>query len=136
MRGEDEIARLATSFNEMADALQRQILQLEELSRVQRRFTADVSHELRTPLTTVRMAADLLRGARRFPREVALGGAPDRNWTGSSRCSWTSWRSVATTPGPRFWRPSRRPGLSRAQHGCGCRQRRSVPVPDRRRLPR
>ena len=72
MRGEDDLALLATSFNEMADALQRQILRLEELSRVQRRFTADVSHELRTPLTTVRMAADLIYEARaRFPREVA-----------------------------------------------------------------
>jgi len=72
VRGEDDLALLATSFNEMADALQRQILRLEELSRVQRRFTADVSHELRTPLTTVRMAADLIYEARaRFPREVA-----------------------------------------------------------------
>ena len=72
VRGEDDFARLATSFNEMAAALQRQILRLEELSRVQRRFTADVSHELRTPLTTVRMAADVIYEARPgFPREVA-----------------------------------------------------------------
>ncbi|MCW2843758.1 MAG: Sensor protein, partial [Nocardioides sp.] len=45
-------------------SLQRQIRQLEELSRVQRRFVADVSHELRTPLTTVRMAGDVLHDAR------------------------------------------------------------------------
>jgi two-component system sensor histidine kinase MtrB len=70
--GEDELARLATSFNDMAAALQRQIGQLQELSEVQRRFTADVSHELRTPLTTVRMAADVLHGARQdFPPQVA-----------------------------------------------------------------
>ena len=62
--GEDDLARLATSFNQMATNLQRQIRQLEELSRVQRRFVADVSHELRTPLTTVRMAADVLHDAR------------------------------------------------------------------------
>jgi two-component system sensor histidine kinase MtrB len=60
VRGEDDIARLGTSFNKMATNLQVQIRQLEELSRVQRRFVADVSHELRTPLTTVRMAADVL----------------------------------------------------------------------------
>ena len=60
VRGEDEIARLGTTFNSMAEALQNQIRQLEELSRVQRRFVSDVSHELRTPLTTVRMAADVL----------------------------------------------------------------------------
>jgi two-component system sensor histidine kinase MtrB len=64
VRGEDDIARLGQSFNQMASGLQRQIRQLEELSRVQRRFVADVSHELRTPLTTVRMASDLLYEAR------------------------------------------------------------------------
>jgi two-component system sensor histidine kinase MtrB len=52
------------SFNQMAASLQQQIRQLEELSRVQRRFVSDVSHELRTPLTTVRMAADVLHEAR------------------------------------------------------------------------
>lgn len=64
VRGEDDIARLGTSFNQMASNLQGQIRQLEELSRVQRRFTSDVSHELRTPLTTVRMAGDVLHDAR------------------------------------------------------------------------
>jgi len=60
VRGEDDLAMLAESFNQMADNLQRQIVRLEEMSRLQRRFTSDVSHELRTPVTTVRMAADLL----------------------------------------------------------------------------
>ena len=64
VRGEDDLARLATSFNQMASNLQRQIRQLEELSRVQRQFASDVSHELRTPLTTVRMAGDVLHDAR------------------------------------------------------------------------
>ena len=64
VRGEDDLARLAGSFNAMAASLQRQIRQLEELSRLQRRFVSDVSHELRTPLTTVRMAADLLYESR------------------------------------------------------------------------
>lgn len=64
VRGEDDLARLAQSFNQMAGNLQGQIRQLEELSRVQRRFTSDVSHELRTPLTTVRMASEVLHDAR------------------------------------------------------------------------
>ena len=64
VRGEDDIARLGMSFNQMAASLQKQIRQLEELSRVQRRFVSDVSHELRTPLTTVRMAGDVLYDAR------------------------------------------------------------------------
>jgi two-component system sensor histidine kinase MtrB len=72
VQGEDEIARLGSSFNSMAEALQRQIRQLEDLSRVQRRFVADVSHELRTPLTTVRMAADVLFDGRRdYPHSAA-----------------------------------------------------------------
>ncbi len=64
VRGEDDIARLAVSFNQMAEAMQSQIRRLVELSRVQRTFVSDVSHELRTPLTTVRMAADVLHDAR------------------------------------------------------------------------
>jgi two-component system sensor histidine kinase MtrB len=60
VNGEDDLALLAAAFNQMAANLQRQIVRLEEMSRLQRRFTSDVSHELRTPLTTVRMAADLI----------------------------------------------------------------------------
>ncbi len=62
--GQDDLAMLGASFNQMAANLQRQIQRLEEMSRLQRRFTSDVSHELRTPLTTVRMAADLLFSSR------------------------------------------------------------------------
>ncbi len=60
VRGDDELARLGRAFNEMAASLEHQINQLEELSRVQRRFVSDVSHELRTPLTTMRMAGEVL----------------------------------------------------------------------------
>ncbi|MDM7853989.1 MtrAB system histidine kinase MtrB [Cellulomonas alba] len=63
-RGDDEMATLARSFNEMAESLQDQIGQLEELSAVQRRFVSDVSHELRTPLTTIRMAGEVIHAAR------------------------------------------------------------------------
>lgn len=58
--GQDEVARLAYSFNDMAEKLSTQIRNLEEFGSLQRRFTSDVSHELRTPLTTVRMAADMI----------------------------------------------------------------------------
>ena len=64
VRGEDEVARLAASFNHMAGTLQDQITQLATLSRMQQVFVSDVSHELRTPLTTVRMAAEVLYDAR------------------------------------------------------------------------
>src|SRR5215468_10945416 len=70
--GSDDIARLGQSFNEMASSLQQQIQRLEQLSRLQRRFTSDVSHELRTPLTTIRMASEVLYTRRAdFPPQVA-----------------------------------------------------------------
>jgi two-component system sensor histidine kinase MtrB len=64
VQGEDDIARLSTSFNAMAANLQSQITRLEQLSVLQQRFVSDVSHELRTPLTTVQMAGSLLFEAR------------------------------------------------------------------------
>jgi len=64
VQGDDEVARLGESYNEMAQSIQNQIRQLEEFGALQRRFTSDVSHELRTPLTTVRMAADVLYASR------------------------------------------------------------------------
>ncbi|WP_062380337.1 MtrAB system histidine kinase MtrB [Demequina pelophila] len=72
VRGQDEMATLARTFNEMAESLQRQITRMEDLSRLQRRFVSDVSHELRTPLTTIRMASDVLHDARGdFPPAVS-----------------------------------------------------------------
>ncbi|WP_375493938.1 MtrAB system histidine kinase MtrB [uncultured Jatrophihabitans sp.] len=64
VHGTDDIARLGESFNDMAGSLQRQIRRLEDLSRLQQRFTSDVSHELRTPLTTIRMATEYLHSGR------------------------------------------------------------------------
>lgn len=70
--GEDDLARLAQSYNQMAESIQEKIRQLEEFSQLQRRFSSDVSHELRTPLTTVRMAADVLHASReQFPSGLA-----------------------------------------------------------------
>ncbi|MFV2144887.1 MtrAB system histidine kinase MtrB [Isoptericola sp. G70] len=63
-RGQDELATLARTFNEMADNLEEQIARMEELSAAQRRFVSDVSHELRTPLTTIRMAGEIIHTAR------------------------------------------------------------------------
>jgi two-component system, OmpR family, sensor histidine kinase MprB len=53
VRGDDELGRLAASFNEMMAAL--------ELSEsAQRRLVADASHELRTPLATLRTNIETL----------------------------------------------------------------------------
>ncbi|GHF25473.1 sensor histidine kinase [Streptomyces morookaense] len=58
-RREDEITRLATSFNTMLG-------ELEEAVAAQRRLVADASHELRTPLTALRTNAELLARADRL----------------------------------------------------------------------
>ncbi|MFV0425943.1 MAG: MtrAB system histidine kinase MtrB [Beutenbergiaceae bacterium] len=64
VRGVDELAVLARSFNEMAQSLTDQIEKLEELSQMQQQFVSDVSHELRTPLTTIRIASEVLHRGR------------------------------------------------------------------------
>jgi two-component system sensor histidine kinase MtrB len=62
--GADDLAALATSFNDMAASLQEKLRELQELSKAQRQFVSDVSHELRTPMTTIRMAAEILFDSR------------------------------------------------------------------------
>lgn len=67
-RGQDDLARLARSFNGMAASIRGQITRLEQLGTLQQHFVSDVSHELRTPLTTIRMAGELLYESREdFP---------------------------------------------------------------------
>ena len=58
--GQDELSRLAASFNTMLAAL-------EESTRAQRQLVADASHELRTPLTSVRTNIEVLAGDRTIP---------------------------------------------------------------------
>src|SRR5271168_2443834 len=51
---QDEIGQLGSSFNEMAERLQRMILS-------ERRLLADISHELRSPLARLKFAVKLAR---------------------------------------------------------------------------
>jgi two-component system OmpR family sensor kinase len=57
----DELGRLATTFNAMLERLQDAYQQVAHALQVQRDFVADVSHELRTPLTTIRGNLTLLQ---------------------------------------------------------------------------
>jgi len=69
----DEVGRLAATFDDMLDRLERAFAQ-------QRQFTADASHELRTPLTIITGDLDVLLRRRRAPEEyeeVARGVADE-----------------------------------------------------------
>jgi len=60
VRGSDELARVAGTFNNTAGELERLVGELRRLEADARRFVADVSHELRTPLAAMVMVTDLL----------------------------------------------------------------------------
>ena len=58
---DDEVGRLATTFNAMLARLEEAYQRVSQALSLQRDFVADVSHELRTPLTTIRGNLALLR---------------------------------------------------------------------------
>ena len=64
-RGKDEIARLGTAVNTMADALSDRL-------EAERQVTADIAHELRTPVAGLVTAVGLLPPGR--PAELVSGG--------------------------------------------------------------
>jgi two-component system sensor histidine kinase MprB len=61
--GQDEIGRLARSFNAMLDALESSMSALDASVHAQRQLVADASHELRTPVTSLRTNIELLQQA-------------------------------------------------------------------------
>ncbi|MEW1701108.1 HAMP domain-containing sensor histidine kinase [Streptomyces sp. NPDC091278] len=72
VKGHDELAELARTFNETADALQSSDARLREQEAKARRFVADVSHELRTPLAAMTMVATVLdEDADQLPPDAA-----------------------------------------------------------------
>jgi two-component system sensor histidine kinase MprB len=62
IEGQDELARLARSFNATLDAL-------ELSAEAQRHLVADASHELRTPISSLRANIQVLQDADRLPEE-------------------------------------------------------------------
>ncbi|MBK1783675.1 ATP-binding protein [Prauserella cavernicola] len=60
VRGSDELAEVAHTFNHTAAELEQHVDRLQAMEADARRFVADVSHELRTPLAAVAAVADIL----------------------------------------------------------------------------
>ncbi|WP_329124171.1 sensor histidine kinase [Streptomyces sp. NBC_01465] len=60
VKGSDELADLAWTFNESAIALERSVEELRKAEARARRFASDVSHELRTPLAGMLAVTEVL----------------------------------------------------------------------------
>lgn len=70
VRGRDELAGLATSFNAMADAIATQ-------AHLRRRMAGDVAHELRTPLTNLRCELEAIQDGLAAPEPARLASLHD-----------------------------------------------------------
>ena len=122
VEGDDELARLAHSFNTTLDALERSM-------EAQRHLVADASHELRTPIASLRANIQTLEDADRLPAEErAMLRADIVEELDAARPAWSptssSWRA-APRPAAVARRRSPRPG----RRGAG----RARPSPSRRR---
>jgi two-component system sensor histidine kinase MprB len=62
VHGDDELARLAQTFNRTLDVLEQSV-------QAQRNLVADASHELRTPIATIRANLQLMADEQRLPPE-------------------------------------------------------------------
>ena len=60
VRSKDEIGELAYSFNQMAEEIERKIIELEEAVVQRDNFVANFAHELKTPLTSVIGYSDMI----------------------------------------------------------------------------
>ncbi|MCO1579368.1 HAMP domain-containing histidine kinase [Crossiella sp. SN42] len=73
VKGSDELADLAHTFNDTAAALDRTVTGLQRMEADARRFVADVSHELRTPLAAMTAVTDVLdEEAENLPEDAQI----------------------------------------------------------------
>lgn len=60
----DEVGLLAENFNQMADAVEEKIKELEKNAELKQNFIESFTHELKTPLTSIIGYADFLRSTK------------------------------------------------------------------------
>ncbi|MGO0122104.1 sensor histidine kinase [Desulfothermobacter acidiphilus] len=68
--GEDEVARLATSLNQLAAELEKHLKKLQRMDTARRDFVAAVSHELRTPLSIIQGYTEAILDGMTNPEET------------------------------------------------------------------
>ena len=73
INSKDEIGVLAENFNEMADAVEEKIHQLESNAEEKQRFIDNLTHEFKTPLTSIIGYADFLRSTT-YNEEIFIEG--------------------------------------------------------------
>ncbi|MDY4515030.1 MAG: HAMP domain-containing sensor histidine kinase [Lachnospiraceae bacterium] len=60
VRKNDEVGRVAEAFNKMADQVERQVEELEEVSERRKQLLGSLTHELKTPMTSIIGYSDTL----------------------------------------------------------------------------
>ena len=61
IKGDDEITELSRNMNIMAEAIEKNVEELEQVAEDRRIFIANLAHEMKTPLTSILGFADILR---------------------------------------------------------------------------
>lgn len=58
--GKDELVQMSKSFNQMADKIQQNIMDLEKLDSFRKEMISNISHDLRTPVSSIQGYAETL----------------------------------------------------------------------------
>ena len=69
VRGYNELSELADNMNRMAEAVEQNVHQLEQVAEDRKTFIANLAHEMKTPLTSILGFADILRVKRMVSNE-------------------------------------------------------------------
>lgn len=70
VKGQDEVAELSVSFNEMAGAVQKNTSELEKAALQKQRLIDNLSHEIRTPTTAIQGYAEYAQRAAITPERA------------------------------------------------------------------
>jgi signal transduction histidine kinase len=72
VKGENELSRMAFSFNRMAEEIEKQMRVLEDEAAAKQQFADNLAHEIRTPLTSIYGYAEYLQKASLDEEEVII----------------------------------------------------------------